>query len=100
MIVSEQHLQESLNVKEFGYVGFGYRQLKYAAFIAARLYGDDWAYKNPSSLESIKLRQRLRDMVMASTPPGHSNRDVVWQRFRQYAIQFSTSPDFCKVGAL
>ena len=48
MIVSEQHLQESLSVKEFGYVGFGYRQLKYAAFIAARLYGVDWAYKNPS----------------------------------------------------
>jgi len=87
MIVSEQHLQESLSVKEFGYVGFGYRQLKYAAFIAARLYGDDWAYKNPSSLESIKLRQRLRDMVMASTPATHSNRDVVWQRFRQYALK-------------
>ena len=87
MIVSEQHLQESLSVKEFGYVGFGYRQLKYAAFIASRLYGDDWAYKNPSSLESIKLRQRLRDMVMASTPATHSNRDVVWQRFRQYAIK-------------
>jgi hypothetical protein len=87
MIVSEQHLQESLSVKEFGYVGFGYRQLKYAAFIAARLYGDDWAYKNPSSLESIKLRQRLRDLVMASTPATHSNRDVVWQRFRQYAIK-------------
>lgn len=87
MIVSEQHLQESLSVKEFGYVGFGHRQLKYAAFIAARLYGDDWAYKNPSSLESIKLRQRLRDMVMASTPPSHSNRYVVWQRFRQYAIK-------------
>jgi hypothetical protein len=87
MIVSEQHLQESLSVKEFGYIGFGYRQLKYAAFIAARLYGDDWAYKNPSSLESIKLRQRLRDLVMASTPATHSNRDVVWQRFRQYAIK-------------
>ena len=87
MIVSEQHLQESLSVKEFGYVGFGYRQLKYAAFIAARLYGDDWAYKNPSSIESIKLRQRLRDLVMASTPATHSNRDVVWQRFRQYAIK-------------
>jgi len=38
-------------------------------------------------LESIKLRQRLRDLVMASTPATHSNRDVVWQRFRQYAIK-------------
>ena len=87
MIASEQHLQESLNTKGIGPVGFGYGQLKYAAFIAARLYGDDWAYKSPSSLESIKLKQRLRDMVLASTPPGHSNRDVVWQRFRQYAIK-------------
>jgi len=87
MIVSEQHLQESLNTKGFGPVGFGHGQLKYSAEIAARLYGDDWAHKNPSSLESIKLRQRLRDMVMASTPPTHSNKDVVWQRFRQYAIK-------------
>jgi len=72
--------------------------LKYSAQIAASLYGCEWANKNPSSLESIKLRRRLRDMVMASTPTGHSNRDVVWQRFRQYAIQFSTSQDFCKAG--
>ena len=100
MIVSAQHLQESLTTKSFGPIGFGHGQLKYSAEIAASLYGCEWAYKNPSSLESIKLRRRLRDMVMASTPHGHSNRDVVWQRFRQYAIQFSTSPDFCKAGAL
>jgi hypothetical protein len=99
MIVSEQHLQESINTKSFGPIGFGHGQLKYSAEIAASLYGCEWAYKNPSSLESIKLRWRLRNMVMASTPPGHSNKDVVWQRFRQYAIQFSTSQDFCKAGA-
>ena len=87
MIPSEQHLHESLNTKSFGPIGFGHGQLKYSAEIAASLYGCNWACKNPSSLESIKLRRRLRDMVMASTPPGHSNRDVVWQRFRQYAIK-------------
>ena len=69
MIVSAQHLQESLTTKSFGPIGFGHGQLKYSAEIAASLYGCEWAYKNPSSLESIKLRRRLRDMVMASTPP-------------------------------
>jgi hypothetical protein len=99
MIVSEQHLQESLNTKNFGPVGFGHGQLKYSAEIAASLYGCEWANKNPSSLENINLKIRLRDLVLSNTPVGHSNRDVVWQRFRQYAIRFSTSQDFCKAGA-
>ena len=88
MIVSEQHLQESLNTNGIGPVGFGHGQLKYSAEIAASLYGCEWAYRNPKSLESIKLRRRLRDLVFSNTPAGHSNRDVVWQRFRQYAIQY------------
>ena len=87
MIVSEQHLQESLNTKAIGPVGFGHGQLKYSAEIAASLYGCEWAYKNPKSLESIKLKRRLRDLVLSNTPAGHSNKDVVWQRFRQYAIK-------------
>ena len=87
MIVSEQHLLESLNTRGIGPVGFGHGQLKYSAEIAASLYGCEWAYKNPSSLESNKLRQRLRDLVLSNTPTGHSNKDVVWQRFRQYAIK-------------
>jgi len=68
-------------------VGFGHGQLKYSAEIAASLYGCEWAYKNPKSLESNKLRRRLRDLVLSNTPAGHSNKDVVWQRFRQYAIK-------------
>ena len=88
MIVSEQHLQESLNTKGIGPVGFGHGQIKYSAEIAVSLYGCEWAYKNPKSLESIKLKQYLRDLVISNIPAGHSNKDVVWQRFRQYAIQF------------
>lgn len=88
MIVSEQHLLESLSTNGIGPVGFGHGQLKYSAEIAASLYGCEWAYKNPRSLESIKLRRRLRDLVLSFTPAGHSNKDVVWQRFRKYAIQF------------
>ena len=87
MIVSEQHLRESLSTKGIGPVGFGHGQLKYSAEIAASLYGCEWAYKNPKSLESIKLKRRLRDLVLSNTPAGHSNKDVVWQRFRQYAIK-------------
>lgn len=88
MIVSEQHLLESLSTNGISPIGFGHGQLKYSAEIAASLYGCEWAYKNPKSLVSIKLRRRLRDLVLSSTPAGHSNKDVVWQRFRQYAIQF------------
>ena len=87
MILSELHLQESLNTNRIAPVGFGHGQLKYSAEIAARLYGCEWAYKNPKSLESIKLKQRIRDLVFANIPLGHSNRDVVWQRFKQYAIK-------------
>ena len=76
MIVSAQHLQESLSTKSFGPIGFGHGQLKYSAEIAASLYGCEWAYKNPSSLESNKLRQRLRDLVLSNTPTGHSNKDI------------------------
>ena len=88
MIVSEQHLLESLSTNGIGRVGFVHGPLKYSAEIAASLYGCEWAYKNPRSLESIKLRRRLRDLVLSFTPAGHSNKDVVWQRFRKYAIQF------------
>jgi len=98
MIVSEQHLQESLNTRGIGPVGFGYGQLKYAAEIAAKLYGCEWAYKNPRSLESKKLRQRLRYLVLSNIPAGHSNKDVVWQRFRQYVIKYASNPEFCAVG--
>ncbi len=88
MVISEQHLQESLDTRGVGPVGFAHGQLKYSAEIAANLYGCEWAHKHPNSLESIKLKQRLRDMVFSNTPAGHSNKDVVWQRFRQYAIQY------------
>jgi hypothetical protein len=102
MIVFEQYPKESLSVKKFGYVGFGYRQLKYASFMGARLYGDedDRAYKNPSLLECKKLRQRLRDIELASTSHIHSNRDVYLQRIRKYAVKLSISHDFCKMGVL
>jgi len=88
MVISEQHLQESLNTRGIGPVGIAHGQLNYSAEIAASLYGCEWAYKNPKSLESIKLKLRLRDLVLSNTPAGHSNKDVVWQRFRQYAIQY------------
>jgi len=51
-------------------------------------------------LKESLLRQRLRDIVLASTSHTQSNRDVSLQRIRKYAIQFSTSHDFCKMGVL
>ena len=92
MIYTEEHLRESFNVTQYGPVGFGHRQLKHAAEMAATMYGCEWAYRNPSSLESIKLKKKLRDLVISNTPSAHSNKDVVWQRFREYAIKFINGP--------
>lgn len=88
MNYTEEHLRESFNVIQYGPVGFGHGQLKHAAEMAATMYGCEWAYGNPSSLESIKLKKKLRDLVISNTPSSHSNKDVVWQRFRGYAIKF------------
>jgi hypothetical protein len=46
MIVSAQHLQESLTTKSFGPIGFGHGQLKYSAEIAASLYGCEFTLQS------------------------------------------------------
>lgn len=71
-----------------GFVGFGYKQLKTAAELAAQEYGCEWAMKFPSTQEAIELKEKLRRIVFSQTPSTHSNKDVVWQRFRQYALKF------------
>jgi hypothetical protein len=71
------------------YIGFGHGQIKSAAELAAQRYGCEWAKKHPSNQEAIILRRRIRDTVMSHTPKNHSNRDVVWQRFRLYALDYS-----------
>lgn len=90
-MLSEENLRTSLNVSPTGFVGFAHGQLKQAAQIAAAVYGCDWAQKDPVTLESIELKRKLRNMVITSTPSGHSNKDVVWQRFRQYALKYSAN---------
>ena len=51
-------------------------------------------------LKESLLRQRLRDIELASTSHIHSNRDVYLQRIRKYAVKLSISHDFCKMGVL
>ncbi len=89
MLILDKQLHNALITGEQRYLGFGYRQLKDAACIAAQLYGSRWACKNPISIEDVHLSKQLRNLVMASIPNGHSNRDVVWQRFKQYALEYS-----------
>jgi hypothetical protein len=71
-----------------GFVGFGYGQIKSAAESFAKAYGCEWAKKYPSTQEAVILRGRIRDFVISKTPDNHSNKDVVWQRFRRYALDY------------
>ena len=91
MSITDQTLRQSLDVNHYIPVGFGYGQLKSAAQVAASIYGCDWALKCPTTTEGFQLKQQLRDLVISSIPSSHSNKDVVWQRFREYAIKFHST---------
>jgi hypothetical protein len=69
-------------------IGFGYKQIKFSAEFAAKTYGCEWARKHPSTYEAEILRRKIRAIVISKTPSSHSNKDVVWQRFRQYALKY------------
>jgi hypothetical protein len=83
---SLQTINELLDHGKNGFVGFGYKQIKFSAEVAAQQYGCEWAKKYPSTQDAIELREKIRRIVLSQTPSTHSNRDVVWQRFRQYAL--------------
>jgi hypothetical protein len=71
-----------------GLISFGYKQIKLSAEFAAKTYGCDWARKQPSTHEAEILKRKIRAIVISKTPSAHSNKDVVWQRFRQYALKY------------
>lgn len=79
---------ELLDSNNKGFIGFGDRQIKCSAEEAAKLYGCEWAKKYPATREAFELRSKIRDLVMSHVPSNHSNKDVVWQRYRQYALKF------------
>lgn len=69
-------------------VGFGYKQIKLSAEFVAKTYGCDWARKYPPTHDAEILKRKIRAIVISQTPSAHSNKDVVWQRFRQYALRY------------
>ena len=81
-------INELLDPGKNGFVGFGYKQLKTSAELAAKEYGCEWAMKYPSTQEAIEIKEKLRRIVLSQTPSTHSNKDVVLQRFRQYALKY------------
>lgn len=83
---SKSEISRMLGADGKGFSGFGYRQIKSSAELAAKLFGCEWARKIPSTPEATALKQEMRDLVMSQVPQGHSNKDVVWQRYRQYAL--------------
>ncbi len=86
MPTEQKAIENALDVSQKGSMGFGYGQLKRAAIIAAQQYGTDWARKAPPSRDAFHLRQQLRQIVLTSIHETHSNKDVVWQRFCNYAL--------------
>lgn len=81
-------ISDLLNPGKSGLVGFGYKQLKASAELAAQEYGCEWAMKHPITQEAIELNKKFRRIVLSQTPSTHSNKYVVWQRFRQYALKY------------
>lgn len=81
-------INELLDPGKNGFLGFGYKQLKTSAELAAQEYGCEWAMKYPSTQEAIEIKEKLRRFVVSQTPSTDSNKDVVWQRFRQYALKY------------
>jgi hypothetical protein len=71
-----------------GFIGFGYGQIKSSAEYFAKAHGCEWAKKYPSTQEAEILRRKIRNIVISKTPENHSNKDVVWKRFRQYALEY------------
>ena len=69
----------------------GYGGLKHAAEMATSIYGCDWAHKYPVTLEALDIKNKLRILVISNISKDHSNKDVVWQRFRKYALQTTKS---------
>ena len=88
MSISEQDLLVLMNKKcermEYG-------GLKHAAEMATSIYGCDWAHKYPVTLEALDIKNKLRILVISNISKDHSNKDVVWQRFRKYALQTTKS---------
>ena len=84
-----ENLDELFDPRNTGFVGFGYKEIKSSAELAAQRYGCEWAKKFPSTKEARQLKGRIRRIVYLKTPVGHSNKYVVWQRYRQYALEFS-----------
>jgi hypothetical protein len=81
-------INELLDPGKNGFVGFGYKQIRSSAELAAQKYGCEWAKKYPPTQEMIELKEKIRRIVLSQTPRTHSNKDVVWQRFRQYALKY------------
>ncbi len=88
MDYSPNEISRLLDVSNRDFIGFGYGAIKYSAEYTAKIYGCDWAMRFPTTREAVILKQQIRDLVMSHIPKNHSNKDVVWQRYRQYAIKF------------
>jgi len=65
-----------------------YGRVKLAAQRVAEKYGCEWAKSHTHKLESIKLGRKIRASLMQRIPRRHSNKSVVWSRFKKYAVEW------------
>lgn len=78
-------LKRLLTLHHQGSRGYGF--LRKAAEHAIAMYGTAWLHEPTAGSRESKIRDKLQQLVFQTTPKSHSNRSVVWRRFKDYALE-------------
>lgn len=78
-------LKRLLTLHHQGSRGYGF--LRTAAERAIAMYGTAWLHEPTAGSRESKIRDKLQQLVFQTTPKSHSNRSVVWRRFKDYALE-------------
>ena len=87
--IDKAKLLELLKVNE-EHKAFSHGQLRRAVTHVIREHGYQWAMLSSGlitqeKLDNIQFRWKLKNIVFESTRGWHSNKSVVWGRFKSYA---------------
>lgn len=85
-------IQQLMAVPEQGLKAYAHGQIKHAATRAIELLGHEWTRQTriyEESNQTGQIRRKLKAIVLASAQGWHSNKDIVWSRFRGYAVERS-----------
>ena len=99
--IDKAKLLELLKVNE-EHKAFRHGQLRRAVSHVIREYGYQWAMLSSGPItqeriDNIQFRYRLRNIVFESTRGWHSNKSVVWGRFKSYAKNVGSRHEAIKI---